>query len=94
MTLDAGQRKTAARDLARRLFQEVQKTANLNLDDLAAAVGSVDDTMDALPTALAAAQTVKANFVQRLPEPFKSNTNAQEKAIVLMVWAMKEVGII
>lgn len=94
MSLTQQQRTEAARELAKKLFQEVSKTANLNLDDLAAAVGSIDDTMDALPAALTAGQTIKTNFVQRLPEPFKSNSTANEKAIALMIWAMKEVGII
>ncbi len=88
------QRRTAARELARRMFQETGTTANLNLDDLLAAVGSIDDTMDLLPANLTAGQTVKQNIVSRLPEPFKSNSTAQQKAVALMAWVMKETGII
>lgn len=94
MAQTATERHEAARDLARRMFQVVGKTADLNLDDLTAAVGSIDDLMDALPGTLNGAQSVKVNFVQNLPEPFKTNSTASEKAIVLMVWSMKEVGII
>ena len=32
--------------------------------------------------------------IAALPEPFKSNSTAQQKALVLMLWVMKETGII
>ncbi len=92
MALTAQQRREAARDLAKKVF--ANKTANLNLDDLTAAVGSIDDTMDLLPGALNAVRTVKRNFVDNLPEPFQSNSTAQEKALALTVWALKETGLI
>lgn len=94
MSLDATQRRVAARDLAHRMFQTVNKTADLNLDDLTAAVGSIDDTMDALPGTMNGTQSIKTNFVQNLPQPFKSNSTAQEKSLALMAWAMKETGVI
>jgi len=94
MSLSTADRTTAARELARQMFHAVNKTANLDLDDLVAAVGAIDDEMDALASTLTQATTVKANLIQTLPEPFASNSNAQEKALALMVWAMKETGII
>lgn len=94
MSQTATERRIAARELATRMFANVGAVANMNLDDLAAAIGSIDDTMDALPGALNGAQTIKVNFVQRLPEPFKSTSTAQQKSIALMIWALKETGII
>ena len=70
------------------------RIADINLDDLLAAVGSIDDMMDALPATLTPAQSIKVNFVQNLPEPFKSTTTADEKALALVVWALKETGLI
>lgn len=92
MALSDADRRIAAADLAKRMFSGT--TANLNVDDLKAAVASIDDTMDALPGTLNGAQSVKTNFVQGLPEPFLSNSTNQQKAMALMVWAMKEVGLI
>lgn len=94
MTQDSNQRKIAARELANHMWVNSGGTAIMNLDDLSSAIGSIDDTMDILPSGLNQVQTIKTNFVQRLPEPFKSQSNANQKAIALMVWAMKEVGII
>lgn len=93
MTLNAADRRIAAKELASRIFG-VTVVAGMNWDDLTAAIGSIDDTMDALPATLNAVQTVKVNFIQRLPEPFKSASTSQQKAIALMVWAMKETGLI
>ena len=94
MSQTDGDRLIAARLLAEELFRKVGGTATMSLNDLKAAVGSIDDTMDALPAALTAGQTIKTNFIQRLPEPFKSASNAQQKAVALMAWAMKETGLI
>jgi hypothetical protein len=94
MSLTNAERRIAARELAVRMFVNVGMVANMNLDDLTAAIGSIDDTMDALPGALNGAQTIKVNFVQRLPEPFKSRSTDQQKSIALMIWALKEIGIL
>lgn len=94
MAQTTGQRRDAARELATRIYVSAGKTAALNLDDLLAAVGSIDNAMDALPSTLNPARTVKQNFLDNLPEPFKSISTTQEKALALMVWALKEVGII
>lgn len=93
MAQTAQQRREAARELAAKIFPPTV-TATLNLDDLTAAVGSIDDTMDALPGALTGGQTIKQNFLSRLPEPFKSTATAQQKAVALVAWALKESGLI
>jgi len=76
------------------MWVETGGTAVMSWDDLTAAIGSLDDTMDALPTLLNPLTTVKQNSLARLPEPFKSTATAQQKAIALTVWALKEAGII
>jgi len=88
------QRRDAARELAKRLWVETNATATMNLDDLLAAIGSIDDTMDLLPANLTALQTVKQNFLSRLPEPFKSTATTQQKALALVCWTLKEAGLI
>lgn len=93
MALSAAERRLAARELAGR-FYSGGTTANMNWDDFTAAIGAIDDTMDKLPANLTAGQTVKVNLVNSLPEPFKSNSTTAQKAMALMVWAMKESGII
>lgn len=93
MAQTAQQRREAARELARRLFSP-QVTAGFNLDDLMAAIGAIDDLMYALPGALNGTLTLKQNFVVALPEPFKSSSTAEQKALALAMWALKEVGAI
>jgi len=68
--------------------------ADLNHDDLVAAVAAIDDAMDLLPAALDPVKTVKQNLIAAIPQPFKGASTAQQKATVLMLWAMKETGII
>lgn len=91
MAMTTTQKLEAGRELALRMFRNA--TANMNLSDLEAAIGSIDGTMDALPGTLNALQSVKVNFAQRLPEPFKSTSTTQQKAFALALWAMKEAGI-
>lgn len=92
MAQTAQQKADVARELARRLYQSA--TANLNHDDLVAAVSAIDAAMDVLPPALGQALTVKQNLIASLPEPFKSGSTAQQKALVLMLWVMKETGLL
>lgn len=95
MAQSAAQKRAAAVRLAKELFDGgYKKPANLNLADLIAAVGAIDAKMDALPATLNVAQSVKINLVQSLPEPFKSGTNAQEKALALVCWALAEAGLV
>ena len=95
MAMDTTQRRDAGRELGRKMKLGINgRIADIDLDDLLAAVGSIDDMMDALPATLNGAQSIKVNFVQNIPEPFKSTTTSQEKALALVVWAMKETGLI
>lgn len=94
MALTASQRRKAAVEFARRAFRVVNKTATLNLSDLEAAVDAIDATMNLTPPNLTANQTIKANLANALPEPFASESTAQEKALALCVWAMAETGLL
>jgi hypothetical protein len=97
MSMTNQDRKATARELARKIFGEPMVTANLNLDDLTAAVASLDDSMDTILNTLPAAwgtKTVKEALIDALPEPFQSTSTPQQKAMVLSLWAMKESGII
>lgn len=93
MALTTTQRREAAREWVRRIFT-ADVMATLNLDDLVAAIGSIDDTMDALPATLNPLTSVKTNFLANLPQPFKGTATPQQKAIALTCWAMKEAGLI
>lgn len=94
MALIAADRQDAARQLARKLFVETTATANLSLTDIRAAIDSVDDTFDALASALAGTATVQQNVNIRLPEPFKTTATAGQKASIVAYVAMKRGGLI
>lgn len=87
------QLRNAGAKLAEKMFSR-EVIANMNLADIKAAVASIDATMDALPGTLTANRTIKQNFVDQLPEPFKSTSTAQQKALALWAWAAQEVGLI
>lgn len=89
MAQDATRRRRAAQELGKRMFPD-GVTARLNLDDFAAAVGAIDDAMDR--TSLDPARSIRQTLVAALPEPFRSNSTPAEKATVLVVWALEEVG--
>lgn len=93
MSLNASERKAAARNLALDIFGP-EITANVHWDDLTAAIAAIDDSMDALPAALNSGLTVKQNLIDRLPEPFKSTSTVDQKAAALTIWAMKTAGVI
>ena len=94
MSLNDAQRIDSARHLAHHIYGITDKTADLNLNDLKAAIGSIDDTMDLTPGSLNVALTVKQNFLDLLLEPFKSTATNVEKALALKLWADKETGVI
>lgn len=94
MALADGDRVTAARRLADRMFVEGDVTANLNLDDIKAAINAIDDTFDALASTLTGAQTVQQNFIAALPEPFKTTSTAGQKGLVVAFVVMKRAGLI
>lgn len=94
MAMSVADQRQAAREIARRIFQEPNATAIMSLEHLRAAVGTIDAVMDALPATLNQTQSIKVNIALALPEPFKSIATTQQKAVALMAWAMKETGII
>jgi len=97
MAMTTGQKTDAARKLAKEIFQIAGATAHSDLDDLIAAVGSIDTAMGTVINTVPVpweTKTFKAALIDNLPEPFQTNSTATEKAIVLAIWAMKEAGVI
>lgn len=97
MSLTTEQRREAGRELAKELFQKTGATATLNLDDILAAIGSLDDAMDTIISTIPGAwqsKTIKQALIDNLPEPFQSASTSQQKALALSLWAMKESGLI
>ncbi len=94
MTQTKDQRREAGRELARGIFHKTNKSADQNLDDLLEAIGAIDDMMDALPATLNQTKTVRQNFFEVLPQPFKGNTNAKEKTMAIGAWAQRETGLV
>lgn len=81
MPMTDDQRKEAARDLARAIYGA--KTADMDADDLRAAVDAVDDWIDQqLP-----------GFLAMLPEPFATRTTAAEKRTLFTLISMRRVGL-
>jgi hypothetical protein len=90
------QRLDAARRLADHLFP-ADVVANLNLDDVKAAIGSIDDGMHTIINNIpvgARTNTMLQLLILNLPEPFKSNSTAAQKALALSLWALNEAGLI
>lgn len=92
MTQDAATRAAGARSLADTIFEETDATGHSNHDDLVAAIGALDDRMDAVLSTLTQTRTVKQTLLDALPEPFKSNSTALEKAHALISWSLNEVN--
>lgn len=86
------QKADVARELARRLYANA--TANLSHDDLVAAISAIDSVMDGPPPTPGQVPTVRQHLLASLPEPFKTRSTPQHKALALALWAMKETGII
>ena len=78
------EKKQIARPWVQKIFTDAKKVANLNFDDLALAAQAVEDWVEANQT----------SFVAVLPEPFKANTDAQEKTLMLVHVVMKRAGLI
>lgn len=84
MPLSADQTADAARQYARKLFVEAGATANLNHDDIVAAV-------TALTTFI---ENNAMSINNQFPEPFKSTATVAQKRYVLALSAMKLAGLI
>ncbi len=84
MALSESDRFAGTRAWIKKMFVEANETAIFNLDELKAAFDAVDGWADAN----------QASYVASLPEPFKSGSNASQKALLLSYVAMKRGGII
>lgn len=87
-------RRSAARQIARFLFPH-GVVANLNRNDIQAAVAFIDDSFDTVINDIPVGQrvkTIKQLMTTNLPEPFKSASTAIQKAAVLQFWAVQEVS--
>jgi len=93
MAQTTDQRERGAREIVRQMFP-TDITATLTFHDVVVAVAALDMAMDALPGQANQSLTIKQNLVGILPEPFKSHSTVQQKALVLSVWAMVETGIL
>jgi len=78
------EKKKIASPWVQKVFVDAKKTANLNLDDLDLVTQAAEDWVE----------TNQASFVAALPEPFKTNTNAAEKTLMLVYVVMKRAGLI
>lgn len=94
----AAQKTAAAREIARRMFDGGKTaTATLNLDDLSAAVESLDAAMATVISSVPGAwqaKTIKAALVDNLPEPFQSTATPSQKALALALWAFAEADVL
>lgn len=81
--LDAD-RTATMRQFAKKIFQEVGTTANMDTVELKAAVDAVDGWVDAN----------QASYNTALPVPFKTTATAQQKALLLVYVVMKREGLI
>ena len=90
MVQTTDQQREAAREFARRVFVQPNATATLSLEDIRAAVGAIDTAMDSV----VGGQTIRQRLVGSFPEPFRSESTPPQKAMALVVWTLKEVGLI
>jgi hypothetical protein len=80
MALTAGQRREAMRDLARRL--DLDGPLALTKDDLVAAVGGIDDYLEANAAAINAA----------IPQPARGALSVSQKAALVSFVALTRYG--
>jgi hypothetical protein len=95
MSLTETQAREAARNLGKKMFANA--TATLDLDDLTAAVASIDTAMETVISSIPgawSAKTIKQALLDNLPEPFQTTSTGPQKAFVLWIWAAKEAGVI
>lgn len=82
--LTVAERRQAARRLAHRMYGEQGQTATLDLTQLAAAVGGIDDFFEANMAAINTA----------IPQPARGVMTAPQKAELLAYVALKKTGAI
>lgn len=82
--LSDAERNDATRNLGQRMFIDLGITANMSTADLKAAIGAMDDFIEANQAALNSA----------FPVPFRTTATISQKALALAVAAMKKGGLI
>lgn len=97
MALTPTQIRQALRQWVKTSYSDRTKVANLNTDDIRAAIESIDSGMDTIISTIPGAwetKSIKQALIDNLPEPFRSKATAEEKALVFSAWAMSEAGVI
>ena len=77
MPIPNEKRRLAVRRFSNQFYRN--ETAELNLDDILAALDTVYDFFDLDADELSIGQTVQANILARLPQPFKEIASAEMK---------------
>ena len=93
MPVPAEKQKSACQRFAKRFFAE-GVTATMDSNDLIAALNAVYDAFDALASDLVQDQTVQANILAVLSEPFKSRSTAEQKGWIGMTVLAIRSGIL
>lgn len=101
MALTEQDRISIMRELIRKMFVDLNATAQLDTSEVKAAVDKVDQFMNDLTVtqlnaagAFTGTKTIVGNLNDYLPSPFKETASAPQKALVVSYWAMKIGGLI
>lgn len=94
MPLTDPERQRGARRLARLYFEEPvpPATANLDLEEIIAALDFIDASMSADLSTLPPTLSMTQVLVQGFPEPFKARTTTAQKSNALATWALLRGG--
>jgi hypothetical protein len=84
MALTEQQRQDGTRELVRRMFVELNATANFSHDQLKAAFDAADDWADANAT----------SYNNSLPVPFRTTASQSQKGFLLAILCLKRAGLI
>jgi len=95
MAMSEADRFKAARLFARKAYGETGVVADTHLDQIKAAVDTVDDHLDAQINSIPGpTNTVEITFNNALPEPFKSVANLSQKGLLLAVVSVVRYGFV
>ena len=96
MALTTEQTAVVARKLGIKLYQDAGGTADGDLDDLKAAITTIDGGMDATCNQVAALYTttkLKLALLQHIQAQAPNLTN-QQAGVALALWSLNEVGLL
>ncbi len=82
--LTTEQKRKVAQRFVRRAYKELQTTANLNTDDIDAAIQTTEDWV----------VDNQSSFNTSLPATFKNTATVEQKSLLLVYVIMQEVGLI